>query len=129
MEYRNTKQRQRMLQLLESTKAHPTATTLYDKLRCDFPKISMGTVYRNLAVLKEQGLVQKLECGLVSDRYDADTSSHIHFRCTNCGQIIDVLDTNTNENLKEMIGRLKLDVNSFSLMCVGICPTCQAKTT
>ena len=127
MEYRNTKQRQRTLELLEATKTHPTATTLYDQLRGDFPKISLGTVYRNLAVLEEQGLLQKLDGGTASDRYDADTSKHIHFRCMSCDQLIDVADAATHKVLKNMMDNLELNVDSYSLMCMGICPACESK--
>jgi Fur family peroxide stress response transcriptional regulator len=86
---RRSRQRQRLLELLQSTGTHPTAGWLYDMLKPEFPHLSLGTVYRNLAVLIEQGLVKKIDSGSTFDRYEAKTTPHYHLICCKCGTIID----------------------------------------
>ena len=65
---RNTKQRKHLLELLQSTKSHPNAFWLYEKMRPAFPHLSLSTVYRNLGILEDQGLIQRLSCGAAFDR-------------------------------------------------------------
>ena len=57
--FRQSKQRTRILELLRSTEIHPTADWFYEKLKNEFPQLSLGTVYRNLSILVEQGLAKK----------------------------------------------------------------------
>lgn len=87
---RYSKQRDAVLTLLKSTKSHPTAEWLYNELKEDFPGIGIATIYRNLKLFCQQGLVQKIEVGDGLDHFDADISQHYHFYCTNCGRVIDV---------------------------------------
>jgi len=89
-ERRNTKQRTAILDLLMSTKTHPTAAWLHERLKPDFPGLSLGTVYRNLSVLDAEGRILTLESGTGIDRFDADTSRHYHVVCTACGRVDDV---------------------------------------
>ncbi|MCG8607879.1 transcriptional repressor, partial [bacterium] len=88
--YRNSKQRTRILEILRSTDSHPTASWIYEQLKPDFPSLSLGTVYRNLNILVEQGAVQELKFGSTFDRYDSNTQPHYHFICEACGRISDV---------------------------------------
>lgn len=90
---RNTKQRQHLLALLQSTTSHPNAFWLFEKMKPAFPNLSLSTVYRNLGILEEQGMLQRLSPGSAYDRYDANTAIHSHFYCKECGQ---VYDHNTN---------------------------------
>jgi Fur family transcriptional regulator, peroxide stress response regulator len=86
---RYSRQRQRLLELLQSTGTHPTAGWLYDMLKPDFPNLSLGTVYRNLAVLIEQGMIKKIDAGSTFDRFEAKTTPHYHLICRECETIID----------------------------------------
>ncbi|MCR4716057.1 MAG: transcriptional repressor [Lachnospiraceae bacterium] len=87
---KKSKQRDAILAFLKTRKDHPTADTIYDNVKKDIPNISLGTVYRNLAVLTEIGEIQKLSFDGSSDRYDPVTAPHCHFRCRNCGSVYDV---------------------------------------
>ncbi|MFP3960201.1 MAG: transcriptional repressor [Spirochaetaceae bacterium] len=87
---RRSKQRDRMLELLQNTNKHPTATWLYDQLRTEFPTVSLGNVYRNLSILVEQGYVRKLDFGSSYDRFEAEDERHAHFLCRKCGRIFDL---------------------------------------
>ncbi len=75
---------------LRSTKKHPTAEHVYTGLRESFPKLSLGTVYRNLNVLTECGEIVKLDCGDGVDHFDATVSPHYHFICSKCGSVMDM---------------------------------------
>jgi Fur family transcriptional regulator, peroxide stress response regulator len=123
---RRSKQRERLLELLRSTKEHPTASWLYDRLKPDFPSLSLGTVYRNLAALKQQGLLRALPAGSTFDRFDADTSPHYHFVCERCGGIEDLpfpFDPSIEAKAAEASGRrvsgYRLDVYGFCARCAG----------
>ena len=63
---------------------HPTAETIYMNVRETFPKISLGTVYRNLSLLSELGEIQKISTGIGPDRFDGNTAPHYHFICQKC---------------------------------------------
>ena len=75
-QYRKSKQRQKILGLLKATKSHPTASWIYEKLKHEFPSLSLGNVYRNLSILVEQGCIQELKFGSTFDRYDGNVNPH-----------------------------------------------------
>ncbi len=126
MEYRNTKQREKILEILQGTTSHPTANWIYDKVKKEFPNISMGTVYRNLSVLEEMGMLQRLSCGATFDRYDANTEPHIHFVCKKCSRVTDIHDALPSGKLKEAIAGIDLQVDTYDLTCYGICKECRS---
>ncbi len=88
---RMTQQRSIILEELRKVKSHPTADELYGMVRKRLPRISLGTVYRNLDFLAETGEILKLESAGSIKRFDGDTSWHQHVRCTHCGRIGDVM--------------------------------------
>ncbi len=87
---RNTRQRTYMLKLLQSTKEHPSAQWLYERMKPKFPQLSFSTVYRNLGILEKTGQLQRLACGNAFDRYDGNTTPHSHFYCHQCGSVYDI---------------------------------------
>ncbi|MFH1619649.1 MAG: transcriptional repressor [bacterium] len=87
---RLTRQRQIILDLLRAAKTHPTADWIYDQAKKKISSLSIATVYRNLKILARKGQINELPFGDTFDRYDADTSSHPHFVCTACGEVIDM---------------------------------------
>lgn len=122
--YRKSQQRERILELLKSTESHPTANWLYARLRKSFPALSMGTVYRNLAVLAEQGLISRIGFGSTFDRFDANTGHHYHFICDICGSITD-LDLPVDESLDRRVrASSRLDVRRHDIQFRGTCSAC-----
>ena len=123
---RYSKQREALLELLCSTKEHPTATWLHQNLRQTLPSISLGTVYRNLSVLAEQGKVQVLHSGSGFDRFDGNVSDHSHITCTVCGRVADADCVIPGENAAERIAEEAsgFRVLSHKLDFYGICPQC-----
>src|SRR5258708_1361330 len=86
---RKSRQKQRLMELLRATDSHPTADWLYERMRSDFPNLSLGTVYRNLRIMCESGLIRELKNGSSFSRYDARTEEHYHLVCRACGSIQD----------------------------------------
>ena len=120
---RLTRQRKVILEALRSVKTHPTADEVYDMVRQELPRISLGTVYRNLEVLSEMGLIQKLEMAGLQKRFDGNPEPHYHIRCSNCGCVRDVdVEMNLDMMEKNMSGFL---VHGYRLEFFGICPDCQ----
>ena len=125
--YRNTKQRTRILEILRMTDSHPTASWVYDQLKPEFPSLSLGTVYRNLAILEEQGLLKKLHSGSTFDRYDAITQPHAHFVCKECGQLFDIVDVEFNDMIKTANSLSRHQIEEIKLSYSGICEECSKK--
>jgi len=121
---RMTKQRQIILEELRAVTSHPTADEMYEMIRKRLPRISLGTVYRNLEILSEKGVIQKLSVGGTKKRFDGDVSEHYHLRCTSCGRVDDVdlpPDTSLDEKVESMSG-YKIDRHSMEF--IGVCPHC-----
>ena len=85
-----SRQREAIKDYLASTTSHPTADTIYENIKKIYPNISLGTVYRNLNLLVEQGEVLKLSCDDNRDHFDATTTPHHHFFCKCCHQVSDL---------------------------------------
>ena len=85
-----SRQREAIKSFLMTRKDHPTADVVYHSLRADFPNISLGTVYRNLTLLADLGEIARLRLGDGVDHFDADTSRHYHFICSECGSVLDL---------------------------------------
>jgi Fur family ferric uptake transcriptional regulator len=84
-ELRMTRQRRTIMEVLEKVDNHPAADEIYEMVRHKLPHISLGTVYRNLDVLSEHGLIRKMEFAGSQRRFDGRRNNHYHLRCTGCG--------------------------------------------
>ena len=129
--YRMTLQRRVILEEVKKDHSHPTADAIYERVRKRLPRISMGTVYRNLDVLASCGLIHKIEPGLSQMRFDGDTHDHYHLTCTRCGKIedapIDVSD-DTLETLENALGHLtRYGIFGHKLEFLGLCRECQER--
>ena len=87
---RYSRQRELIYQKLVETDEHPTAEMLYQWLKPENPNLSLGTVYRNLNLLAEEGVIVRMPFPV--ERYDARTHPHPHFRCKACGRVYDMED-------------------------------------
>ena len=84
------RKRDAILTCLRQTKVHPSADWVFAQLKPEIPDLSLGTVYRNLALFKEQGLILSLGTVRGVERFDGDTRPHVHFICTHCGAVLDL---------------------------------------
>lgn len=85
-----SRQRESIKKFLMTRTDHPTAETIYENLRMEYPKISLGTVYRNLSLLTTIGEIQTISTGVGPDRFDGNIKPHYHFICKRCGRVIDL---------------------------------------
>jgi len=127
-QYRSSLQRERLLALLRSTDIHPTASWLYDRLKEEFPSLSLGTVYRNLSILIEQRLVKKIDAGSTFDRFEAKTTPHYHLICKKCGKIVD-FEQRFFQEINDEIGRsADFDIETHRIDFFGTCADCRTKS-
>ena len=122
-----SRQRKLIKDFLISRRDHPTADTVYMNVRETFPHISLGTVYRNLTLLAEDGEIRRLDMGDGVDHFDADISPHYHFICRRCGSVIDLemdnIETITERAAANFDGEIEGHVTYF----YGLCARCREK--
>ncbi len=122
--FRMTSQRQVILKELRAVTTHPTADEVYIMVRRVHPHISLGTVYRNLEILTDMGLVQKLECAGNQRRYDGNPERHHHIRCTGCGIVRDV-DSGAVSSFSFLPERIPgFQVLDTRFLFFGVCDDC-----
>lgn len=124
---RITPQRHAVLDYLLNSMTHPTADEIYKALEGKFPNMSVATVYNNLRVLREKGLVRELTYGDASSRFDCNTHEHYHIICEECGKIVDfhypVL--NEVESLAQQV--TGFEVSHHRMEIYGKCENCQSE--
>lgn len=121
---RNTIQRTLILDAMQKLD-HPTAEQVYNQVSANFPTISKGTVYRNLAKLVENNLLQKLTMPYGADHYDITLKSHYHAYCTTCGKLIDI-DTPYQNDLFSSLPEVEgFTVEGHDLLIRGCCKSCK----
>lgn len=121
---RLTTQRQIILEELGKVKTHPTANEVYDMVRKRLPRIGLGTVYRNLELMSETGIILKLEVGGTQKRFDATIDPHYHIRCLSCGKVNDI-----EIPVMEEINKTAAEISQYQVLghhveFSGICNDC-----
>lgn len=123
---RRSKQRERIYEEIKSSPAHPTAQAVYERLKAEMPSLSLGNVYRNIAILLEEGRLQAGEFGSGTVRYDADVEPHYHFVCERCGAVSDFAMP-AHADLTEMARRQsRHHISGHTVRFYGICSGCLA---
>lgn len=125
--HKHSRKRSAILECIRSTKCHPTAEWVYQQLKPQIPDLSLGTVYRNIGVFKEEGVIQSI--GVVNglERFDHNIEPHTHFICTQCGQILDL----ENVTLPEWVlqdAQTAGQVGSYQLQFTGVCHSCRSES-
>jgi Fur family peroxide stress response transcriptional regulator len=121
---RKSRQRERIYEAILSSKSHPTAQEVYGALKAELPSLSLGNVYRNIAILLEEGRLQAGEFGSGTVRYDAVTAGHYHFVCERCGAVSD-LDMPADEGITAAARRLSPHrVSGHTVRFYGTCAGC-----
>ena len=123
---KHSRQRDAILKNLSSRLDHPTADMIYRDLREEYPRISLGTVYRNLNLLAELGQIRKIHCEGGTEHYDYDTSDHCHFVCKHCGGVVD-LPLETDHQLNALAAETGIgSVECHALVFYGIAAAVRA---
>lgn len=125
MKLKYSKQREAIKAYLKKSIDHPTADMVYDNLKLIFPNISLGTVYRNLALLTELGEIRKIANSNGPDRFDAESKPHYHFCCNSCGEILDI-ESNEEKFLfiQEVLKNFSGTITDEEITFHGVCPEC-----
>jgi len=122
---RLTTQRQIILEELAKVTSHPTASELYDMVRKRLPRIGLGTVYRNLELMADNGMILKLEVGGTQKRFDATTKPHYHIRCSCCGKVDDIDVPVINDLATAAAENTAYQILGHHIEFSGVCPACQ----
>ena len=121
---RYSRQRERIYQAVHASREHPSAQMVYDLLREELPRLSLGTGYRNLHQMAQEGMLQELEGPTA--RFDACLAPHAHIRCTCCGRVMDLSALEEPAPVRSA-AEAGWQVERYSLMLEGICPACAGK--
>jgi Fur family ferric uptake transcriptional regulator len=123
--YRMTHQRKVILDEIRKVKTHPTADEVYDLVRKRLPRISLGTVYRNLEILSARGLIQRIGPPSQQMRFDGDTKDHYHLRCVSCGRVEDAPMISVDDLEEAVRNQSDYSIVGHRLEFMGICPACR----
>ena len=125
MERKHFRKRDAILCCVRSTDIHPSADWVFTQLKPEIPDISLATVYRNLSLFKQQGLIASL--GTVSgvERFDGNTNPHVHFICNRCDAVIDLPRMGVPQSLSsQAAAEAGGQVDTCQLTFTGVCRNC-----
>lgn len=121
-----TRQRQVVLQVINQSEQHPTASEVFELARKQLPTISYATVYNSLRFLKDAGLVHEITFGNAASRYDSETGRHDHAICTDCGKLVDFDLSEAVDLMRTAARRTRFKPESIHLTLLGLCPDCRS---
>lgn len=121
---RSTRQRALVYETVAQTDSHPTAEWVYERVRRSMPRVSLGTVYRNLQILVQAGRLRAWTRGRTT-RFDADLSAHDHFVCDRCGLLVDLERAEEAFASQRKLAARGHQVRDRVLEFVGLCRTCR----
>ena len=119
------RKRNAILEYLHQTDEHPSAEMVYTHLKPEYPDLSLGTVYRNLSMFKQQGQIMSIGTVNGVERFDGNTMPHVHFVCTGCDAVADLPQIQVPEALnKEVTRQTGGHIDMCQLTFVGQCSRC-----
>ena len=123
-----TPQRLAIINILAKSEGHPSVDDIYDKIKRDFPTMSLATVYRNILLIKTLGEVLELGFPDGSNRYDGNKPyPHPHVICIKCKKIVDPDLDSLDEVKNEVELETKFKILNHRLDFFGICSNCMAE--
>jgi|FLOH01.1.fsa_nt_gi Fe2+ or Zn2+ uptake regulation protein len=123
MNTRNTFQRQVILEFLRKTCSHPSAETIHKVVVKQVPTITLATVYRNLNILADQGIIRRLEVNK-EYRYDGCIANHQHCVCSKCGKILDYMEQELTDYALKNIPKKEFKPTKVNMIFEGKCKKC-----
>jgi Fur family transcriptional regulator, ferric uptake regulator len=127
MQLRMTNQREIILRELKKSKRHLSADELYDVVKKIMPRLSLATVYRNLEILSEKGVIRKLEISGRQKRFDCDVSDHDHIYCAICHKVDNLNIARKSVDSEQLSVEAGYSITGYRVEVIGICPECQKK--
>lgn len=125
---RMTQQRKIILEELRKVDTHPSADEVYEMVRQRLPRISLGTVYRNLEILSKTGVIQKLEPGCTLKRFDGNPQDHYHIRCMQCDRVVDAHFDIDLKLPREVCEASNFKIIAHKLEFIGLCSACSVSS-
>ena len=126
---RQSRKRDAILELMQSSSYHPGAQWVYDRLKPDFPALSLGTVYRNIKLFKKEGLVNFLGVVNNEERFDGITAPHPHVCCTRCGIIVDLNEAVSSEIFRHFTAEIPgFSIDVRNTVFYGLCDKCKPRS-
>ncbi|MGN1421871.1 MAG: transcriptional repressor [Oscillospiraceae bacterium] len=119
-----SRQREMIYEQVMNFPIHPTADEVYYALKDENPNLSIGTVYRNLNLLSDMGMLMKINIANGKDRFDGRTDRHYHMTCTHCGKVFDVELDFEEEITKKILSNEGHTITGVTLNLSGICRSC-----
>jgi len=116
---RYSKQRELIKNIVKGTSSHPTADWVYNEAKKKISSISLGTVYRNLNQLSQDGIIKIIYDNNIA-RYDWNTVSHDHLKCQKCGEITD-FQIHTQELQNKVWNQYKFETDNIEINITGTC--------
>jgi Fur family peroxide stress response transcriptional regulator len=123
MPFRLTPQRMMILRLLKVDTRHPNAEDIFNKVRVEYPNISLKTVYNTLDLLNENHIIQELAIESRIKRYCPNPAPHHHLFCTSCKKVVDVFQDIPVRLEKKHFRGFRIDSNQITFR--GVCPACR----
>lgn len=123
MKYRNTKQKQLILDILDSSKNHPTIGELYKEVKSQDSSIGQATVYRNVNCLYKENKLMKISVHGI-DHYDRKMEKHFHLYCKKCRKLYDIFDDDYLLFANKVEKMQKIKVENISILLEGVCEDC-----
>lgn len=121
-----SRQRELIYKTVMENKVHPTAEFVYNYLKKDNPQLSLGTVYRNLQQLSDNGDINRLSIPNQPDRFDGVTEPHYHSVCVKCGNITDLHLADVMLDIDRIAAeKTGLDITGHEIIFKSICPMCK----
>lgn len=124
---RYSKQREAIKKVLNKANYHPSASEIYLEVKKDIPNISLGTVYRNLNELKQEGEIIVFNTGVGGEHFDGNPKPHFHFYCKCCGKTEDIF-LDSKDLLAAANKQLNDHIDSAEIVFSGICTSCKEVT-
>lgn len=121
-----SRQREEIIKVVKELRTHPTAEEVYMIVKANDPGVSRSTVYRNLGLLVENGIINKISMAVGPDRYDAVKEIHNHAICTKCGQIFDFEYSFEYDKIRDAIKKQTgIEISNKGIALEGICDSCK----
>lgn len=123
---KTSKHREKIKEILSVKNYHPTVDELFVRLKVEYPKLSLATVYRNLEQLCQIKEIWKIEIPGSPARYDGNMEKHFHKRCVSCGEITDFFpDPSLDEVISSMVDDNSFKLKSYKIDFLGLCDKCK----
>lgn len=122
------RKREAILSCVRNTDTHPGAEWVFEQLKPEIPDLSLGTVYRNLSLFKDQGLIISIGHVAGVERFDGNTAPHVHFICQRCARVTDLMALEIPQHLTSQAeDACGGQVETCCLSFTGTCSACKQK--